>query len=480
MLGVVICIIAVGAGCGVTVTGPPPGAFLGRLGVYDYSPTAIQVRNLQQFWWCGQGHNPNKHSQDTDTIQYATFDVSTHVMTAPITALGETPGAWDSLYVCNPKVIGGTFKDPLGDGKTYTYAMYYVATDSPLGGNAIGVAFSSDGIQWNKYPQPVMVPPTRANYGFAQPAVYNRDQKSGILMFYEDATDPSVGSQHFEATSNDGVHFTTLGKITSKGVETDLPGASWGDVAYDSVAGYWYSIFNIPGRAPSDTGGEQERGQLGLVLYRIKSSSLLTGATPWERLKTFDTNLTGNEVNFIGGFIRDQYGNLNVGQYPTIQILTSISNPKPDWDASPLNSGKSAYPDNWDIGLLDWTPKNPLMALNRYMNKTVHEVTTGWIDPAGGFKLESVLAHIYEGPHAGATVTLYGCKSGSTDYFVSTEIACGGARLLGINGYIYPKPEPGLSLVALYSCSTDHDHFLSSDAKCEGHGSGALLGYGVQ
>jgi len=66
-----LCVITAATGCGIELNGPPAGAFLGRAGVYDYSPSAIQVGNRQQFWWCGQGHNPNLHSQITDTIQYA-------------------------------------------------------------------------------------------------------------------------------------------------------------------------------------------------------------------------------------------------------------------------------------------------------------------------------------------------------------------------------------------------------------------------
>jgi hypothetical protein len=31
----------------------------------------------------------------------------------------------------------------------------------------------------------------------------------------------------------------------------------------------------------------------------------------------------------------------------------------------------------------------PLTPLNRYFNQTTHEVTTGWVDPQGGFPLES-------------------------------------------------------------------------------------------
>lgn len=466
-----LCVV--GVGCGIHLNGPPAGAFLGRAGVYDYSPSAIQVGNLQQFWWCGKGQNPNRPRQTSDTIQYASFDVSTHIMTGPYTVLGETPGSWDSIYTCNPKVIQGVFNNPLGDGQTYSYAMYYVG----YGGiaNNIGVAFSIDGIHWKKYPQPVISATTTTNYGVGQPAVYNSDHKAGIWLFYEDSNDFPLNT-HFKAISTDGVHFAVVGTLTTNGIP---PEASWGDMAYDFSAGYWYAVFNTSLRNPSTTGGITERGQSGTTLYRIKDDSLLTGISSWQELKTFDTNLTGYESNFLAGLLRDQYGNVNIGQYPVIQIFISISNPPPKWDASAATAGRSGDVDHWDIGVVDWTPDNPLMPLNQYANKTVREVTTGWVDPAGGFTLESMLGHLYESPQKGATVAFYGCKDGATDYFVSTDSTCEGKRTLGTDGYGYSKPEASLSLVALYSCFIGRNHFVSRDPKCERQTTGKFLGYAL-
>jgi hypothetical protein len=120
-----------------------------------------------------------------------------------------------------------------------------------------------------------------------------------------------------------------------------------------------------------------------------------------------------------------------------------------------------------------------LKAFNLYFNQTTHEVTTGWIDPGGDFSLQSTLGHLYESPQQGATVPFFGCKSGSTDYFVSLDPNCGGSRILGTNGYGYAKPVAGLNLVALYRCNTGSDDFVSQDPGCEGKASGQLLGYAL-
>jgi hypothetical protein len=411
---------------------------------------------------------------------YATLDPVTGKASKPVVVLGETPGAWDSAYVCNPQVVGGTFANPLGDGQTYAYAMYYVGTALHSGeDNSIGVAFSNDAVHWKKYPYPVIAASTALWYGSGQPVPYNSDHKSAIWLFYEDNDGPA-GLRHIETTSTDGVHFDTVGTLTTNGMNPNCPDASWGDIAYDPVTQYWYAVFNMNARAPSTTGDHSERGQLGVTLYRIPADSLLTGASPWQELHSFDTNATGNESNFIAGLLRDAFGNVNVGPYPTIELFTSISNPKPGWNASPENAAGGAVPEYWDIGEVRWTPGQPLLPLNQYANLSVREATTGWVDPSGGFALQSTLGDLYEGPLNGANLAFYGCKSGSTDYFVSIDSACEGQRILGVDGYGYAEPQPGLALTPLYRCASGHDHFLSSNPDCEGEDSTpAFLGYAL-
>jgi hypothetical protein len=459
------------AGCGFSFTSLPPGSASGKANVYDYSPSVIQSGDLQQLWWCGADYNTQHSTQFSDTIQYQSLDLSTNKKYGPVEVLAETKGAWDSVYTCNPKVVGGAFDNPLGDGKNFTYALYYVGFGStPEINNQIGVAFSNDGISWTKLPHPIISAESQDGYGVGQPAVYNTDHQGGIRMFYEDY---SFTIHHVEAISSDGVHFVQLGTLTTNGLDPDWP--TWGDMAYDPKSGYWYAGFNSPVRDQSTTGDEPERGSYGIRLYRIPDGSLLTGATPWELITTVDTNSTGYESNFLPGFVRDMYGALLAG--PAIQTFMSISNPPPRWNASAASAGVSGSIGYWDIASSTWTPDHPLVPFNRYFNQSTHEVTTGWIDPKGGFSLQSTLGHLYQTPQQGATVQLYGCKGGTMDYFVSLDHACEGSRILGMNGYAYSQPVAGLNLVALYRCSSGHDHFVSIDPKCEGQTTQELLGY---
>ena len=467
-VGVALCVV----GCGTSFAPLLAGSVAGRIVIYDYSPSVIQSGNLQQVWWCGQDYNPKDAAQFTDAIQYESIDLATGAHYGPLPVLTETPGAWDSVYTCNPKVVRGTFANPLGNGETFTYAMYYVGL-GPVNGtnNSIGVAFSNDGISWKKYPQPVITAETQDNYGVGQPALYN-NQRGTIRMFYEDN---SYGLHHVEATSSDGVHFDKLGTLTANGLDPNSLG--WGDMAYDPDTGYWYAGFNANPRPPFTTGGVEEKCAYSISLYRITDAALLTGSTPWELLTNIDTSLNGYEQNFIPGFVRDMYGSLLAG--PTIKMLTSISDPPPAWNASPATAGFSADVSNWNISSAEWTPGHSILALNRYFNRITHEVTTGWIDPKGGFVLQSTLGHLYQSPQHGASVPFYSCKLGSTDYFISLDSACERYRILGTVGYGYSKPVAGLNLVPLYRCGLSPDHFVSTDPNCEGQQADEFLGYAL-
>ena len=331
----------------------PKGA-IGNLGQYNYSPSAIQTGDTRKVWWCSPGVNPIDPSQNTDAIYYESVNMKTLESSDPMLVMAETPGSWDSALLCNPKVIGGVFQNPIGDGNTYEYAMYYVATAWMSGdGNSIGVAFSNDGINWKKNPLPVIAATTPSGYAVGQPSVYNTDHKSAIYMLYEDSFPTE---HHVAATSTDGVHFSVQGNVTSKGLDSDDPDGTWGDVAYDSVKDAWYAIFNRPLRPPFTTGNVKERGQYGVELYVIGQDALLTGTWPWQQLANMDTNSTGFESNFIAGFVRGLYGDVNIAAYPKIDMYTTISYPSPSWDASPVEAGNSAGVENWILWPMEWRP----------------------------------------------------------------------------------------------------------------------------
>ena len=162
----ILVILNAASGCGDSPT-LPAGA-VGNPGTYNYSPSVMESGDTRKFWWCSPGINPNDPSQDTDAIYYESINMSTHKSSTPVLVLAETPGSWDSAFTCNPKVVGGVFENPLGDGQTYTYAMYYVATQWLSGdSNSIGVAFSTMASSGRSIRSRLSRPPPRLDTGLA-------------------------------------------------------------------------------------------------------------------------------------------------------------------------------------------------------------------------------------------------------------------------------------------------------------------------
>ena len=471
-----LCLLTL-IGCGEQ--GTPAGAVVGRAGRWDYTPSVIQTGDVQQFWWCGSAPNPAKLSQDTDAILYESIDVRTGERHGPFIAFAETPGAWDSAYTCNPRVVKGAFGNPLGDGQSYSYALYYVGTANVAGTeNSIGVAFSNDGRSWKKYPSPVIPTTNHNGYGVAQPVAYNSDGKQAISLFYEDDAPPHPADHHWVSTSVDGVHFTNVGLLTTNGLGLVTTHPTWADMVYSPTDGYWYALYNIDSRDKATTNGILEFGQWGFQVYRIPKDDLMVGATGWQEMKTIDTNLMGYESNFLPGILQDGFGNVYLDKSGAMQIFPAFSNEVVPWDADSVQATHTAQLTSWDIGRFVWSPTgSATAALNRYRNSSsLHIVTTGYIDTSI-FTLEKTLGQMYSYPQAGATTALYACKKGKVDQFVSLAANCEGSFLIGLNGYMFATAPAGRATSAIYRCSTGRDHFVSQDPLCEGSQTEQMLGY---
>src|ERR1700749_2120943 len=77
------------AGCGISYAPLPAGAIAGRVGTYNYSPSAIQSGDLEQIWWCGSDINLTDRTQFSDSIQYESINLSTKARYGPVPVPGE-------------------------------------------------------------------------------------------------------------------------------------------------------------------------------------------------------------------------------------------------------------------------------------------------------------------------------------------------------------------------------------------------------
>jgi hypothetical protein len=474
------------------------GPFVGSTGFYDYSPSSIRDANTETVWWCG-----DTASHQTDSILEEQYSLAGWTVAVPERqVLAEGPaGSWDSMFTCNPSVVEGSFANPFGDGRNYTYAMYYVGTTSGSD-NSIGAAFSNDGGTWRKYPTPVLrfTDTGHGYYGYGQPnaAIVNGQVE---LLFEDSDASPQSGpvrshaafparpqaqhvlgravaaalTTHWYTVSSDGAHFGPPVPIASSGLPDPTP--SWGGAAFDPQDGRWYALFNGPFRPAATTGSVAERGQVGVTLYA--TSSLASG--PWIELDTIDTVVTGSEANFIAGMVRDPGGNLSPAFLPGIKIDLSQSWPRPAYNTFGPQLGASGAFNNWQIGWALWNPGAPYRALQRVdYSGGHHEVTTGWWDTSV-YHLENMnLGKLAEAPTGTATVPVYLCKAAATDYVDTLHADCTGWYQAGLLGYI--SPAPGTGLIPIYSCISPAGHFVSPDPACEGQSTdtlepGGLLGY---
>jgi hypothetical protein len=116
-------------------------------------------------------------------------------------------------------------------------------------------------------------------------------------------------------------------------------------------------------------------------------------------------------------------------------------------------------------------------ALNRYSNGSTvtHWVTTGPVTP--GYAFEGTLGFLLTGGGPGR-VAIFGCRSGTEDYFLSHDAGCEGRTQLSRYGFAYTSAPAGIETVPLYRCVRPGiDHFASGDPGCEGQVSEGLLGH---
>jgi predicted GH43/DUF377 family glycosyl hydrolase len=129
----------------------------------------------------------------------------------PVISPGEY-GSWDDLRVAMPTII---YDDNM-------FKMYYQGFRDAYGQWSVGLATSVDGINWEKYPNPVLSGSMLNNdFKITPNAIIKID---GIFYLYYGAKNYTYDYKNCIATSSDGVNWTKMGELvfnTNQGWEAD-------------------------------------------------------------------------------------------------------------------------------------------------------------------------------------------------------------------------------------------------------------------
>ena len=282
---------------------------------WDYAPSWMVDMDdgKEKLWWCSDelGGKP----EFGDVIKYAERPIGAPSFSTPQTVLRgnynvitqeyDHPGPdWQKNCTCDPTVIKGNFVNP-DNGQSRAYIMYYTSAFNCATGNYIGVAWSNDGKNWEKYNHNPIISsqwlelnsdgglvanPTR--YGAGQAVAYYSG--SGVWLFNTDTPPDNLVKQYIRHSDN-GYQFENPMEVTSKGLSSPTNFASAG-VAFDWDNLYWYV-------AQVNAAGNQ------IEIYKIHSTKLTDLNASWIPVKSTRIDPNIPRVN-NPGFKRDKYGNI--------------------------------------------------------------------------------------------------------------------------------------------------------------------------
>ncbi|MEU8358689.1 hypothetical protein AB0C27_22010 [Nonomuraea sp. NPDC048882] len=110
-----------------------------------------------------------------------------------------------------------------------------------------------------------------------------------------------------------------------------------------------------------------------------------------------------------------------------------------------------------------------------------HRVTTTEVKSPGAYPEYGGIWGLYRTKHAG-TAPLYGCREGTSGYFITRDVRCGGKdnALLNTEGWIHTTA-PDVPSALLYRCrQAGGDSYVSIDPTCEGAGTASeTLGHAL-
>jgi len=196
------------------------GSSYDNLGVSH--PKVIYDNGIYKMWYRGLTNGSRSYVCYAESQDGFTWN---NPVQNPVLSPG-TSGSWDATAV----IAGAVIKDDS------LYKMYYVGWSDQNGSWNIGLATSTDGINWTKYPYPVMLGTSDWEAKIV-PASVIKVNGTYYLYYYGDGQNRKIGL----ALSNDGINWTRYSQNPIL-----IPTESWegSGIFYPSVVkdGYIYRM----------------------------------------------------------------------------------------------------------------------------------------------------------------------------------------------------------------------------------------------
>lgn len=163
-------------------------------GPYDHlgvsQPVVLYENNQYKMWYTGDQGTAVHHVLYAESIDGISWE---RPLSEPVLYPGP-PDAWDS-YSVHPHSI-------LKEGELLK--LFYSAWTNPYGRWDIGFATSYDGINWEKYPHPILQGTSGWEYQVASAAVIKHNETYYLYYTGRNLPELKIGL----ATSSDGIHWT--------------------------------------------------------------------------------------------------------------------------------------------------------------------------------------------------------------------------------------------------------------------------------
>jgi len=304
-------------------------------GIYNYCPSIMQVSDDTRYiYYCTNSTSYNV--TDYIACRKGTLDASgTWEWGEESIVLSPTKDTWDARHVCDPSVVGGSFKY---NGENYSYLMAYLGcTSSDNQENKIGFALSKtpEGpfvkvgnapiVDFEKDPSSSVF-----QWGVGQPSLVNMDKKSTVMMFYTrgDKTATRTIAEEWDLSDlsspkrNSSVKLSETGLKNLNGAQDIINNA---DFVYDSEAKRFYASSDChpnPSSAPDFISSHFRIG------YFSEPSSYEHFV--WRKLCEVGPADSGFARNHNTGILRDEYGHLPNG-YVSVYYTVSIEGSNSLW-----------------------------------------------------------------------------------------------------------------------------------------------------